>query len=127
LVSAEAVCVDMWEPFRLSIEEWVPGCKIVYEVHIMQRANDAIDEVRRPEFFRQGKQKREVMKHLHGILNYCRTKVHFGVVEAVNGNIRMLINRGRGYKNLRYVLLKAKRMAVTNIEFVAVQGLKQAA
>src|SRR5450759_1017003 len=27
-------------------------------------------------------------------------------------NIRMLINRGRGYKNLRYLLLKAKRMAV---------------
>src|SRR3954454_19136854 len=25
------------------------------------------------------------------------TKVRFGVVEAVNGNIRMLINRGRGY------------------------------
>jgi hypothetical protein len=31
-----------------------------------------------------------------GILNYCRTKVRFGVVKAVNGNIRMLINRGRG-------------------------------
>jgi hypothetical protein len=32
----------------------------------------------------------------------------------------MLINRGRGYKNLRYLLLKAKRMAVTNVEFLAV-------
>lgn len=63
-----------------------------------------------------------LLKHLEGILNYCRTKVRFGVVEAVNGNIRMLINRGRGYKNLRYLLLKAKRMAVTNIEFVAVDG-----
>jgi hypothetical protein len=48
-----------------------------------------------------------LLKHLEGILNYCRTKVRFGVVEAVNGNIRMLINRGRGYKNLRYLLLKA--------------------
>ena len=38
-----------------------------------------------------------LIKHLDGILNYCRTKVRFGVVEAVNGNIRMLINRGRGY------------------------------
>ena len=62
-----------------------------------------------------------LLKHLDGIVNYCRTKVRFGVVEAVNGNIRMLINRGRGYKNLRYLLLKAKRMAVTNIEFIAVQ------
>jgi transposase len=205
----EAACVDMWEPFRLSIEEWAPDCKIVYDkFHIVQHANDAVDEVRKAEFFRQGKEKREVikgkkwllmsrwenltgaprgelirlfqlnrrvfkayllkeslerlwnyryegamlnylkkwmdqlkwqrlvpfeklaetlLKHLHGILNYCRTKVRFGVVEAVNGNIRMLINRGRGYQNLRYMLLKAKRMAVTNIEFVAVQGVKKAA
>lgn len=35
-----------------------------------------------------------LIKHLDGILNYCRTKTRFGVVEAVNGNIRMLINRG---------------------------------
>ncbi len=60
-----------------------------------------------------------LLKHLEGILNYCRTKVRFGVVEAINGNIRMLINRGRGYKNMRYLLLKAKRMAVQKIEFVA--------
>ena len=206
----EAACVDMWEPFRLSIEEWAPQCKIVYDkFHIMQHANDAIDEVRRAEFFRQGKEKREVikgkkwllmsrwknltgknrgdlnrlfqmnrkvfkayllkeslerlwnyryegamlnylqkwmdqlkwqrlvpfeklaetlLKHLHGILNYCRTKVRFGVVEAVNGNIRMLIiNRGRGYQNLRYMLLKAKRMAVTNVEFIAIHTVKKVA
>jgi transposase len=204
-----AACVDMWEPFRLSIEEWAPDCKIVYDkFHITQHANDAIDEVRKAEFFRQGKEKRQIikgkkwllmsrwknltgasrgelnrlfqmnrkvfkayllkeslerlwnyryegamlnylqkwtdqlkwqrlvpfekladmlLKHLHGILNYCRTKVRFGVVEAVNGNIRMLINRGRGYKNLRYMLLKAKRMAVTNLEFIAVEGIKKAA
>ena len=28
-----------------------------------------------------------LVQHLDGILNYCRTKVRFGVVEAVNGNI----------------------------------------
>ena len=27
--------------------------------------------------------------------------------------------RGRGYKNLRYLLLKAQRMATTRTEFVA--------
>jgi transposase len=205
----EAACVDMWEPFRLSIEHWAPGCKIVYDkFHIMQHANDAIDEVRRAEFFRQGSKKRELikgkkwllmsrwvnltetnrgelnrlfqmnrrvfkayllkeslerlwnyryvggminylqkwmdqlrwqrlrpfeklaetlLKHLDGIANYCRTKVRFGVVEAVNGNIRMLINRGRGYTNLRYLLLKAKRMAVTNVEFIAVSAVKKVA
>ena len=205
----EAACVDMWEPFRMSIEQWAPQCRIVYDrFHIMQHANDAVDEVRKAEFFRKGKQGREVvkgkrwllltrwenlngekrgqlnelfglnrrvfkayllkesldrlwdykypaamfnyldkwidqlkwqrlkpfekfaetlLKHSHGIANYCLTKVRFGVVEAVNGNIRMLINRARGYKNLRYLLLKAKRVAVTNVEFLAVQRAAKAA
>jgi transposase len=68
-----------------------------------------------------------LLKHLDGILNYCRAKVRFGVVEAINGNIRMLINRGRGYKNMRYLLLKAKRMAVTNTEFVVFRKTAKAA
>ena len=68
-----------------------------------------------------------LLKHLQGILNYCKTKVRFGVVEAVNGNIRMLINRGRGYENMRYLLLKAKRLSVTNTEFIAVRQVKKAA
>ena len=205
----EACCVDMWEPFRLSIEQWVHGCRIVYDkFHILQHANDAVEEVRRAEFFRKGPQMRglikgkrwlllsrwknlvpnqrgvlnrlfqinrrvfkayllkesleqlwnyryegamlnylqkwidqlrwqrlpsfqklagTLLKHLDGILNYCRTKVRFGVVEAINGNIRMLINRGRGYKNMRYLLLKAKRMAATNTEYVAVHQIRKAA
>jgi transposase len=205
----EAACVDMWEPFRLSLEQWAPQCKIVYDkFHIMQHANDAIDEVRRAEFFRQGLKKRglikgkkwllmsrwknltpahrgelnrvfelnrrvfkayllkesleglwnyryrgamlnylnrwmdqlkwqrlvpfeklaaTLLKHVDCTANYCETKVRFGVVEAVNGNIRTLINRGRGYKNLRYLLLKAKRIAVINLEFIAVCGLKKVA
>ena len=196
-----AACVDMWEPFRLSIEQWLPNCKIIYDkFHIMQHANDAVDEVRRAEFFRKSRKlrglikgkrwlllsrwvnldtskrrmlnklfamNRRVMKaylmkesldrlwsyyyeagmlrylqnwidqlrwqrlkpfeklarmlldHLDGILNYCRTKVRMGVVEAVNGNIKSLLRRGRGYKNLRYLLLKAQRIAATKTEFVA--------
>jgi transposase len=196
----EAACVDMWEPYRLSIEQWAPNCRIVYDkFHIMQHANAAIDEVRRAEFFRKGGRMRGMVKgkrwlllsrwvnltagkqqelnqlfalnrkvfkayllkesldrlwtyhyegamlnylqrwieqlrwqrlepfqklavmlldHLDGILNYCRTKVAMGVVEAVNGNIKSLLRRGRGYQNLRYLLLKAQRMAVTKTEFV---------
>jgi transposase len=196
----EAVCVDMWEPYRLSLEQWAPNCRIVYDkFHIMQHANDAVDEVRRAEFFRQGVKKRGLikgkrwllltrwknlagqqrgelnrlfqlnrrvfkayllkeslerlwdyryegalfnylqkwmdqlkwqrlrpfekladmlLKHLEGILNYCRMKVPLGVVEAVNGNIKSLLRRGRGYKNLRYLLLKVQRMAATKTEFV---------
>ena len=65
-----------------------------------------------------------LLDHLDGILNYYRTKVRFGVVEAINGNIKTLLRRGRGYKNLGYLLLKAQRMAVTKTEFIV---LKKAA
>jgi hypothetical protein len=37
---------------------------------------------------------------------------------GVNGNIKSLLRRGRGYKNLRYLLLKAQRMVATRTEFV---------
>ena len=201
----EAICVDMWKPYGLSLEQWVPQGRIVYDkFHVLQHAQQAVDEVRRAEFFRQGGRKRELVKgkrwlllsrwvnlgpgqkrqlnqlfnlnrrvmkayllkesldrlwsyryegamlrylqswidqlrwqrlksfeklagmlldHLDGILNYCRTKVPLGVVEAVNGNIKSLLRRGRGYKNLRYLLLKAQRMAVTKTEFITLQKI----
>jgi len=44
----EAACVDKWEPFKSSIQEWSPNCAIVYDkFHIMQHANKAVDEVRK--------------------------------------------------------------------------------
>jgi len=198
-----AACVDMWEPYRLSIEQHAPNCRIVYDkFHVMQHANQAIDEVRRAEFFRKGGPMRGLVKgkrwlllsrwtnlsggkrqelnqlfalnrkvfkayllkesldrlwtyryegamlnylqrwidqlrwqrlkpfqklaemlldHLDGILNYCRTKVPMGVVEAINGNIKALLRRGRGYKNLRYLLLKAQRLAATRTEFLVIK------
>jgi transposase len=58
-----AVCVDMWEPYRQSLEQWVPRCRIVYDkFHIMQHAGAAVDEVRRAEFFRKGGAARELVK-----------------------------------------------------------------
>ena len=198
-----AACVDMWEPFRQSLEQWVPNCQIIYDkFHILQHASAAVDEVRRAEFFRKGGRAREIvkgkrwlllsswvhldrtkkrqlnqlfalnrrvmkayllkeslarlwdytyegsllrylqswidqlrwqrlapmqklaamlLKHLEGILNYCKTKVPMGVVEAVNGNIKALLRRGRGYRDLNYLLLKAQRLAATKTEFVAFQ------
>jgi transposase len=197
----QAAGVDMWEPYRQSLEQWVPSCRIVYDkFHIMQHAGAAVDEVRRAEFVRKGGAAREVVKgkrwlllsrwvhlnthkkrqlnelfalnrrvmkayllkesldrlwsyiyegamlrylkswidqlrwqrlkpmeklarmlldHLDGILNYCRIKIPLGVVEAVNGNIKALLRRGRGYRDLNYLLLKAQRLAATKTEFVA--------
>jgi transposase len=199
----EGACVDMWEPFRQSIEHWAPQCRIVYDkFHIMQHANAAVDEVRRAEFFRKGMRMRGLVKgkrwllltrwinlsnakrqelstlfglnrrlfkayllkesldrlwnyryegamiryfrswidqlrwqrlrpfqklaqtlidHLEGILNYCTVKPPLGVVEAINGNIKSLLRRGRGYKNLRYLLLKAQRMAATRTEILVLE------
>jgi transposase len=45
-----------------------------------------------------GEASRMLLDHLEGILNYCRTKVPMGVIEAVNGNIKALLRRGRGYR-----------------------------
>jgi transposase len=62
----------------------------------------------------------DVARHLEGILNYCRTKVPLGVVEAVNGNIKAL-RQGRGYRDLNYLLLKAQRLAATKTQFIVLQ------
>jgi len=199
----QAACMDMHEPYRLSLEQWAPQCRLVYDkFHVMQHANEAVSEVRRAEFFRKGGAARELIKgkhwllltrwvhlntnkkrqlnelfalnrrvmkayllkesldrlwsytyeaamlrylqswidqlrwqrlkpmeklarmllnHLEGLLNYCRIKVPLGVVEAINGNIKALLRRGRGYRDLDYLLLKAQRMAATKTEFVAFQ------
>ena len=58
---------------------------------------------------------------LDGLLNVCRTPVRFGMVEAINGNIKALLRRGRGYTNLRYLLLKAQRQAATQTEFISLK------
>ena len=34
-----------------------------------------------------------LLKHLDGIANYCETKVRFGVVESLNGNIRVNLSQ----------------------------------
>jgi transposase len=58
-----AACVDIWEPFRQSIEQWARNCRIVYDkFHIMQHAGSAVDEVRRAEFFRKGGAARQIVK-----------------------------------------------------------------
>src|SRR5439155_27284097 len=50
----EAACLDMWEPYRLSLAQWTPACRLVYDkFHLLQHANAALDQVRRTEAFRQ--------------------------------------------------------------------------
>jgi transposase len=77
-----------------------------------------MDQLRRQRLRPFQKLAEMLLNHLEGILNYCLTKVLLGMVEAINGNIKCLLRRGRGYKNLRYLLLKAQRMAATRTELV---------
>jgi transposase len=193
--AVRAVCVDMWEPFRLSLQEHLPHAKIVYDkFHVLRHASEALDETRRAESFRQGAEARGLirgkrwlllrrwanldweqretprelfalnrrlakayllneelgqlwrytyegaalrcltnwlralrwqrlpafqklgallMRHLTGILNYCHEKVPFGKVEAINGNIRAMLRRGRGYRDHEYLLLKVRKATAT--------------
>jgi len=50
-----------------------------------------------------------LLRHIDGILAYCHEKVPFGKVEAINGNIRAVLRRGRGYRDHEYLLLKVQK------------------
>src|ERR1700726_1620954 len=80
-----------------------------YEGAMLRYLQSWIDQLRWQRLQPLEKLARTLLNHLEGILNYCKTKVPMGVVEAVNGNIKSLLRRGRGYSNLRYLLLKVQR------------------
>jgi transposase len=92
-----------------------------YEGAMLRYLQSWIDQLRWQRLAPFQRLSRMLVDHLDGILNYCRTKVRFGVVEAINGNIKTLLRRDRGYKNLGYLLLKAQRMAVTKTEFIVLR------
>lgn len=89
-----------------------------YEKAALRYLNGWIDQLRWQRLPPFQKLAEMLLRHQEGILNYCRVKVRFGVVEAVNGNIKALLRRGRGYSNLRYLLLKAQRMASLKTELL---------
>jgi transposase len=92
-----------------------------YEGSMLRYLNSWIDQLRWQRLKPMEKLADMLLGHLEGILNYCRTKLPLGVVEAVNGNIKALLRRGRGYRNLNYLLLKAQRLAATKTQLVAFQ------
>ncbi len=92
-----------------------------YEGAALRYLNGWIDQLRWQRLEPFKKLAEMLLRHLEGILNYCRVKVRFGVVEALNANIKALLRRGRGYKDLRYLLLKAQRAATLKLEFLTLQ------
>jgi transposase len=60
--AVQASCVDMWDPFRQSIEQWLPNYRTVYnKFYIMQHDNATVDEVQ-TELFRKGGAARAMIK-----------------------------------------------------------------
>lgn len=186
--SIRVVCMDMWKAYRASVTTFCANAKIIFDkFHLIRHLNDAIDEIRRREFFRQGGEKRELVRgkrwlflrrwfnltteqkgllketlalnkrlsiayylkeifgslwlynkrawaikfldrwqqqlkwqrlkplekfmemvrdHLDGILNYCENKIPLGRVEAINGTIKSIIRKARGFRNHRHGALK---------------------
>jgi transposase len=92
-----------------------------YEGAALRYLNEWIDQLRWQRLEPFKKLAVMLLRHQEGLLNYCRVPVRFGVVEAVNGNIKALLRRGRGYKNLSYLLLKAQRMAALKTEFLVLR------
>jgi transposase len=92
-----------------------------YEGAALRYLNQWVDQLRWQRLKPFQKLAEMLLRHQEGLLNYCRVPVRFGVVEAVNGNIKALLRRGRGYKNLRYLLLKAQRMAALKTEFLVLR------
>src|SRR5260370_9026689 len=58
-----AACVDMWEPFRQSLEQWVPECRIIYDkFHILQHVKLVVDD---PALRRSEEHTSELQSHLN--------------------------------------------------------------
>src|SRR5882724_37145 len=92
-----------------------------YEGAMLRYLQSWIDQLRWQRLKPMEQLARMLLNHLEGILNYCRTKVPMGVIEAVNGNIKALLRRGRGYRDMNYLLLKAQRLAATKTQFLVLQ------
>jgi transposase len=61
--AVRAVCVDMWQPYLVSLKEHLPRAAIVFDkFHVMKHVNAAVDETRRQEFFRRGGRLRAVVR-----------------------------------------------------------------
>jgi transposase len=64
-----AVCVDMWEPFQLSLQAPLPHARIVSDTcHVLRHASETVDETRRAECFRHGAKARGLLRGTRGRL-----------------------------------------------------------
>ena len=65
----ETVVMDMWDPFISSVQENCPQSDIVFDkFHVVKKANEALDTVRKQEFAQASEHDRKYMKHKRFII-----------------------------------------------------------
>jgi transposase len=107
-----AACVDMWEPFRQSLEQWAPECRIIYDkFHILQHTGQAVDEVRRAEFFRKGGAARDLVRGKRWLLLTSWLNLDRGKRRQLNA--RFALNR----RILKAYLLKESLSQLWNYTY----------
>lgn len=67
--SIETIVMDMWDPYIASVQEYCPQSDIVFDkFHIVKKASEALDAVRKQEFANASAQERKNMKHKRFII-----------------------------------------------------------
>jgi transposase len=98
-----------------------PAVDLSHEGAMLRYLKSWIDQLRWQRLKPMEKLADMLLRPLEGILDRCPTKVPLGVIEAVNGNIKALLRRGRGYRILTapwYLkLYKTTRCGIINSIF----------
>ena len=130
-----APCLEMWAPFRLSIAQWAPNYRIIYDkFHIMKHA-DAASRVLSQGGTDAGTRNRQALVAAESLEEsgywpppateraVCTQPPHPEILSGAMLNyLQGWIRRGCRHKNLRNFLLKAQRMAIARTEFVIVDS-----
>ena len=67
--SIEMIVMDMWDPYISSVQEYCPQSDIVFDkFHIVKKANEALDTVRKQEFVNASSLEKKNMKHKRFII-----------------------------------------------------------
>lgn len=63
------VSLDMWDPYIKAVREMCPNAKLIFDkFHVVKKANEALDSVRKKEFAEASKEERIKMKHKRWII-----------------------------------------------------------
>lgn len=89
--------LDMWDPFISSIKEHCPKADIVFDkFHIVKKANEALDKIRKQEFAKADQKERLNMKRKRFIILKRQKNLNDKQIEELN---RLMKNNETLYKS----------------------------